>query len=132
MTDTRLSPAPVGGAGGPRSGYDVEQIRKDFPILARRVHDDRLLVYLDSAASSQKPTRVLDAERDYYELHNANVHRGIHVLAEEATALYETARDKVAAFIGAPRRDEVVFTKNSSEALNLVAYAMSNAAASGP
>ncbi|SBW22394.1 putative cysteine desulfurase [Candidatus Protofrankia californiensis] len=132
MTDTRLSPAPVGGAGGPRSGYDVEQIRKDFPILARRVHDDRPLVYLDSAASSQKPTRVLDAERDYYELHNANVHRGIHVLAEEATALYETARDKVAAFIGAPRRDEVVFTKNSSEALNLVAYAMSNAAASGP
>ncbi|AEH09168.1 MULTISPECIES: cysteine desulfurase [Protofrankia] len=139
MTDTETDPRTGGrpspllaGVGGPRSGYDVERVRKDFPILARRVHDDRPLVYLDSAASSQKPTRVLDAERDYYELHNANVHRGIHTLAEEATALYENARDKLAAFIGAPRRDEIVFAKNSSEALNLVAYAMSNAATSGP
>ncbi len=135
MTSTRPSPGRQSvrpATGGPGGGYDVEQVRKDFPILARRVHDDRPLVYLDSAASSQKPVSVLDAERDYYELHNANVHRGIHVLAEEATALYEAARDKVAAFIGAPRRDEVVFTKNSSEALNLVAYAMSNAATSGP
>nr|WP_322759284.1 cysteine desulfurase [Frankia sp. Cr2] len=137
MTDVRDAPVPAhvlrtGGTGEPRLAYDVERIRKDFPILARRVHDNRPLVYLDSAASSQKPTRVLDAERDYYEQHNANVHRGIHVLAEEATALYESARDRVAAFIGAPRRDEVVFTKNSSEALNLVAYAMSNAASAGP
>ena len=101
--------------------YDVEAVRKDFPALARLVHDDRPLVYLDSAATSQKPRQVLDAMTDYYELHNANVHRGIHVLAEEATALYESARDKVAAFVGAPSRREVVFTKNSSEALNLVA-----------
>ncbi len=103
------------------SPLDVEQVRKDFPILERRVHGDRPLVYLDSAATSQKPRVVLEALDDYYALHNANVHRGIHVLAEEATALYEGARDKVAAFVGAPSRDEVVFTKNSTEALNLVA-----------
>ncbi|HEX5497335.1 MAG TPA: cysteine desulfurase, partial [Mycobacteriales bacterium] len=90
------------------------------------------LVYLDSAATSQKPRQVLDAEREYYERHNANVHRGIHTLAEEATAMYEAARDTVAAFIGAGHREEVVFTRNSTEALNLVAYAMSNAATSGP
>jgi len=113
------------------SNFDVELVRKDFPILERLVHGDKPLVYLDSAATAQKPRAVLDAEREYYELHNANVHRGIHVLAEEATALYEAARDKVAAFIGAPDRHEVVFTKNSSEALNLVAYAFSNAAAHG-
>jgi cysteine desulfurase / selenocysteine lyase len=124
-----VTETPVRGAGP--AGYDVERVRKDFPILDRTVHDDRPLVYLDSAATSQKPLAVLDAERAYYERHNANVHRGIHVLAEEATALYEDSRDKVAAFIGAPDRDEVVFTKNSSEALNLVAYAMSNALAAG-
>jgi cysteine desulfurase / selenocysteine lyase len=100
---------------------DVEQVRKDFPILERRLPGDRPLVYLDSAATSQKPRAVLDALDDYYALHNANVHRGIHRLAEEATALYEGARDKVAAFVGAPGRDEIVFTKNSTEALNLVA-----------
>ncbi|KWW99926.1 cysteine desulfurase [Carbonactinospora thermoautotrophica] len=99
---------------------DVEKIRKDFPILDRLVHGDKPLVYLDNAATSQKPRQVLDALSAYYERHNANVHRGIHVLAEEATALYEGARDKVAAFIKAPSRDEVIFTKNSSEALNLV------------
>ncbi len=99
---------------------DVEKIRKDFPILERLVHDDKPLVYLDNAATSQKPRQVLDALSAYYERHNANVHRGIHVLAEEATAMYEGARDKVAAFIKAPSRDEVIFTRNSSEALNLV------------
>jgi len=117
---------------GAQNGFDVELVRKDFPILDRIVHGDKPLVYLDNAATSQKPRAVLDAEREYYERHNANVHRGIHVLAEEATALYEDARTKVAAFIGAPDRHEVVFTKNSSEALNLVAYAFSNAAAHGP
>ncbi|MGB9377523.1 MAG: cysteine desulfurase [Mycobacteriales bacterium] len=101
--------------------FDVERVRKDFPILDRLVHGDRPLVYLDSAATSQKPQQVIDAVSDYYERHNANVHRGIHVLAEEATALYEGARDKVAAFVKAPSRDEIVFTKNSTEALNLVA-----------
>ena len=85
------------------------------------VHDGKKLVYLDNAATSQKPRQVLDALNEYYEQHNANVHRGVHVLAEEATALYEGARDKVAAFINAPSRDEVIFTKNASESLNLVA-----------
>jgi cysteine desulfurase/selenocysteine lyase len=100
---------------------DVEKIRKDFPALDRLVHGDKQLVYLDNAATSQKPRQVLDSLASYYEQHNANVHRGIHVLAEEATALYEGARDKVATFVNAPSRDEIIFTKNSSEALNLVA-----------
>ena len=80
-------------------------MRADFPILTRRIHDGGgvPLVYLDSAATSQKPLAVLDAEREYNERHNANVHRGIHTLAEEATALYEGAREKVAAFLGATR-----------------------------
>jgi len=99
---------------------DTDKIREDFPILHRTVHGDKKLVYLDNAATSQSPKQVIDAIVEYYSLHNANVHRGIHVLAEEATALYEGGRDKVAAFINAPR-EEVVFTKNSSEALNLVA-----------
>ncbi|OLE21973.1 MAG: cysteine desulfurase [Catenulispora sp. 13_1_20CM_3_70_7] len=99
---------------------DTDRIREDFPILHRTVHGDKKLVYLDNAATSQSPKQVIDAIVEYYSMHNANVHRGIHVLAEEATALYEGGRDKVAAFINAPR-EEVVFTKNSSEALNLVA-----------
>ncbi|OLF19481.1 cysteine desulfurase [Actinophytocola xanthii] len=106
---------------------DVETIRKDFPILSRTVHGDRPLVYLDNAATSQKPRQVLDAIVRYYETSNANVHRGVHSLAEEATALYEGARDKVAAFVNAPSRDEVVFTKNSSEAMNLVARVLGEA-----
>jgi len=109
------------------SGYDVERVRKDFPILDRMVHGEQPLVYLDNAATSQKPRQVLDALTDYYERHNANVHRGIHTLAEEATALYEGARDTVAAFVGAPSRDEVIFAKNSTEALNLVANVLAHA-----
>ena len=111
----------------PRSGLvvpaalDTDAIRKDFPVLQRVLHDGKPLVYLDNAATSQKPRQVLDAMNAYYEQHNANVHRGVHTLAEEATALYEGARDKVAEFINAPSRDEVVFTKNASESLNLVA-----------
>ncbi len=103
------------------SPLDVEKVRKDFPALERLVHGDQPLVYLDNAATSQKPRQVLDALEDYYARHNANVHRGIHTLAEEATALYEGARDKVAAFVNAADRAEVVFTKNSTEALNLAA-----------
>jgi cysteine desulfurase/selenocysteine lyase len=103
---------------------DVGRIRKDFPILDREVRPGVPLVYLDNAATSQKPTQVLDAMRDYYERHNANVHRGIHTLAEEATALYEGARDKVASFINAASSSEVVFTKNSTEALNLLAHVL--------
>ena len=111
---------------------DVARLRMDFPILSRRVHDDRALVYLDNAATSQKPTAVLEAMRDYYELHNAAAHRGVHVLAEEATDIYEGARDKVAAFLHAPDRREIVFTKNATESINLVAYALGNAGRLGP
>jgi cysteine desulfurase/selenocysteine lyase len=107
---------------------DVERIRKDFPILDRVVHGEQPLVYLDNAATSHKPTQVLDAVHDYYTAHNANVHRGIHVLAEEATALYEGARDKVATFINAADRSEVVFTKNATESINLAANVIAWAA----
>ena len=103
------------------NGFSVEAVRKDFPILDRLVHGDRRLVYLDSANTSQKPRAVLDALAEHYELHNANIHRAQHVLAEEATAAYEGARDKIRDFVGAPAREEIVFTKNASEALNLVA-----------
>jgi cysteine desulfurase/selenocysteine lyase len=105
---------------------ELAAIRGDFPILARTVRDGRPLVYLDSGATSHKPRAVLDAERAFYEQHNAAVHRGAHQLAEEATDDFEAARSTVASFIGAPA-DEVVFTKNATEALNLVAYAFSNA-----
>jgi cysteine desulfurase/selenocysteine lyase len=106
--------------------FDVETIRKDFPILAREVHGVPL-VYLDSANTSQKPQVVLDTLTDFYARHNANVARAVHTLGSEATTAFETARDKVAAFINAPNRDEVVFTKNISESLNLLAYTISNA-----
>ncbi|HET9027531.1 MAG TPA: cysteine desulfurase [Trueperaceae bacterium] len=99
---------------------DVAAIRRDFPILARVVNG-KPLAYLDSAASSQRPRQVLDAMRDYYENHHANVHRGAHTLATEATAAYEGAREKVARFIGAPDPRSLVFTRNATEAINLVA-----------
>ncbi len=110
---------------------DVARIKADFPILARTVRDGRRLVYLDSGATSQKPVRVLDAERGFYEKHNAAVHRGAHQLAEEATDAYEQARLTIATFIGA-EPDEVVFTKNATEGINLVAYSLSNASTAGP
>ncbi|HJR89153.1 MAG TPA: cysteine desulfurase [Aeromicrobium sp.] len=103
------------------TGYDVERIRKDFPILERRLSGDLPLVYLDSANTSQKPQAVIDAIDEHYRWHNANVARAMHVLGSEATEGFELGRTKVAEFIGAPSRDEVVFTKNASEALNLVA-----------
>ncbi|WP_435111538.1 cysteine desulfurase [Nocardiopsis synnemataformans] len=106
---------------------DVAAIREDFPILSRTVRDGRPLVYLDSGATSQKPRQVLDAEREFYERHNAAVHRGAHQLAEEATDAYEAARETIARFIGADA-GEVVFTKNATEGVNLVAYALSNSA----
>ncbi|MDQ3999788.1 MAG: cysteine desulfurase [Actinomycetota bacterium] len=102
--------------------YDVEKVRKDFPILERRVGEKRL-VYLDNAATSQKPRRVLDALGEYYEVHNANIHRAVHRLAEEATAAYEEARVKVASFLGAPDVRSLVFTRGTTESTNLVAYA---------
>ena len=102
---------------------DVGAIRADFPVLARTVRNGNPLIYLDSGATSQKPVQVLDAERSFYERHNAAAHRGTHLLGEEATDVYEGARAKVAAFIGA-EVGEVVFTKNATEAINLVAYTM--------
>jgi len=114
----------------PFSDVELARIRADFPILSRTVRDGRPLVYLDSGATSQKPRAVLDAERDFYEKHNAAVHRGAHQLAEEATDAYESARATVARFIGASP-EQLVFTKNATEAINLVAYAFSNAAAPG-
>ena len=110
------------------AALDPQRIKKDFPILERTVRDGRPLVYLDSAATSQKPRAVLDAERAFYETSNAAAHRGAHQLAEEATEAYEGARAKVADFVGA-RAHEVVFTKNATEGLNLAAYAFSNASA---
>lgn len=96
-------------------------VRQDFPILHQSVHG-KPLVYLDNAATSQKPIAVLNALRDYYERDNSNVHRGAHTLSMRATDAYEGARDKVAAFINAASRDEIVYTRNASEAINLVAY----------
>ncbi|MFC9976435.1 cysteine desulfurase [Spirillospora sp. NPDC127200] len=108
-----------------------EEIKKDFPLLQRTVRGGRPLIYLDSGATSQKPRQVLDAEREFYERHNAAVHRGAHLLAEEATDAFEGARTAIATFVGAVP-GEIVFTKNATEAINLVAYAMSNAATAGP
>jgi cysteine desulfurase/selenocysteine lyase len=101
---------------------DVTRIRQDFPILDRRVNGHRL-VYLDNGATTQKPRQVIDALVRFYTLHNANIHRGIHTLAEEATALYEDVRAKAAAFINAPSAAEIVFTRNTTESINLVASA---------
>ncbi len=106
--------------------FDALAIRKDFPIFQRTIRDGKRLVYLDSGATSQKPESVISAESDFYRLHNAAVHRGAHQLAEEATDIYEGARQIVADFIGA-QVDQVVFTKSATESLNLVAYAMGNA-----
>ncbi|MFF3557399.1 SufS family cysteine desulfurase [Streptomyces tsukubensis] len=125
-------PEPVGtGRGGASTDttlgtIDTGAVRADFPVLGRTVGAGRPLVYLDSAATSQKPQAVLDAELDYYRLHNANVHRSYHQLAREATGLLEAGRARIAAFIGAAP-DEIVTTKNASEALNLVAYGLMNA-----
>ncbi|HUS22432.1 MAG TPA: cysteine desulfurase [Aeromicrobium sp.] len=109
------------------TGYDVERIRKDFPILERRVSGDLPLVYLDSANTSQKPQAVIDSIDEHYRWHNANVARAMHVLGSEATEGFELGRTKVAEFIGAPSRDEVIFTKNASEAINLVARVLGDA-----
>jgi len=106
--------------------FDARTIAKDFPILDRTIRDGKRLVYLDSGATSQKPNVVIDAESDFYRLHNAAVHRGAHQLAEEATDAYEGARAIVANFLNADI-DEIVFTKSATESLNLIAYAMGNA-----
>ena len=101
---------------------DPHAIRKDFPILERQVHG-KPLVYLDSTATSQKPRQVIEAITGFYEDHNANVHRGIYALAEEATEAYESARAKIASFLGAPDPSTIVFTRGTTESINLVAHA---------
>ncbi|GAA2862528.1 cysteine desulfurase [Streptosporangium fragile] len=114
------------------TGFDVERIRKDFPVLSRELPGGRSLIYLDSGNSAQKPTQVVEVMRDHLAMHYSNVGRAMHVLGAESTEAYETAREKVAAFIGAPAASEVVFTKNASEALNLVAYSFGNRACDDP
>ncbi|NMI00363.1 SufS family cysteine desulfurase [Pseudonocardia acidicola] len=107
------------------TGLDLAKLRADFPILSRTVRGGRPLVYLDSGATAQRPRQVLDAERSFLEQHNAAVHRGAHQLAEEATDAYESARARIAAFVGADP-GEMVFVKNATEGINLIAYAMGN------
>lgn len=111
--------------------FDVARVRADFPILGREINGHPL-VYLDSANTSQKPRQVIDAMRDHQERHNGNVSRSVHTLGTESTTAYEEARAKVAAFIGAPSPDEVIFTKNSTEAINLVAWTAGDFLALGP
>jgi len=103
--------------------YSLEDIRKDFPVLNRRVRDDKKLVYLDNAATTQKPNQVIDAISDYYKNHNSNIHRAVHALAEESTEAFEQTRDKVAEFLNIQVPQEVIFTKGTTEAINLVANA---------
>ncbi len=102
------------------ASLDIEKVRADFPILARTV-GDHPLVYLDSAATSQRPNQVIDAEADFYRNHNANAHRGLYMLGEEATELFEGARAKLAAFVGAPSAENIVFTRGTTESVNLIA-----------
>jgi cysteine desulfurase/selenocysteine lyase len=104
-----------------KTTLDVEQIKLDFPILKREIHPGVPLVYLDSTATTQKPKQVIRAMNKYYETSNANVHRGVHTLAEEATGAYEAARQRVAGFIHAPSTREIIFTRNTTESINLVA-----------
>ena len=100
-----------------------ENIRKDFPILKRTVRDNKPLVYLDNASTTQKPNQVIDAITDYYQNHNANIHRAVYALAEESTEAYENARDKIANFVNVKNRQELIFVRGTTEAINLVAYA---------
>jgi cysteine desulfurase / selenocysteine lyase len=105
-----------------KGALNVHRIRKDFPILGRKIRD-KPLVYFDNAATTQKPLSVIDAIRDYYMNYNSNIHRAVHQMAEEATHAYETTRQKVARFINSRSTDEIIFTRNATEAINLVSYA---------
>ena len=100
---------------------NINEIRKDFPILQRETAKGVPLVYLDSTATSQKPLAVIEAMDSYYRRSNANIHRGVHTLAEEATAMYEVAREKIARFINAPSARQIIYTRNTTESINLVA-----------
>lgn len=105
----------------------VNEIRKDFPILDRETANGKRIIYLDSTATSQKPVQVIEAMNDYYRRSNANIHRGVHTLAEEATAMYEGAREKIAKFINAASSREIIYTRNTTESINLVAYSWARA-----
>src|SRR5262245_18815818 len=107
--------------------FNVQEIRKDFPILQRKTHDSVPLIYLDSIATSQKPQVVIDAMNNFYRRSNANIHRGVHTLAEESTAMYEEAREKIAKFINAPSARQIIYTRNATESINLVAYTWARA-----
>ena len=104
------------------SSYSLENVRKDFPVLSRKVRDEKDLVYLDNAATTQKPIHVIDAISDYYKNHNANIHRAVHALAEESTEAFEATRDKIAKFLNIKDRQEIVFVRGTTEAINLVSY----------
>jgi cysteine desulfurase/selenocysteine lyase len=106
---------------------DAIQIRKDFPVFERETQPGTPLVYLDSTATSQKPLAVIEAMNDFYRRSNANIHRGVHTLAEEATRLYEEARVKIARFINAPSAHQIIYTRNTTESINLVAYTWARA-----
>src|SRR5258708_2294758 len=101
--------------------FDPHNLQHDFPILQRLVHGDKRLVYLDNAATSQKPNQVIDAIADYYRQHNANVHRGVHQLGDESTTMFHQARHTIATFFGATS-EELVIVRNTTEALNQIAY----------
>lgn len=105
------------------ASLSIENIRKDFPILDIRVRDNKPLVYLDNASTTQKPKQVIDTITNYYNNYNANIHRSVYSIAEEATEAYEKTRDKVAKFINAPKREEIIFVRGTTEGINLVAYA---------
>jgi cysteine desulfurase/selenocysteine lyase len=102
--------------------FDVKQVRRDFPILQREIRPGVKLVYLDSTATAQKPEAVIQAMENYYRQTNANIHRGVHALAEEATLIYEQSREKIAGFINAPSSRQIIYTRNTTESINLVAY----------
>ena len=116
MNNTALADKPAGFD----TSFDVEAVRRHFPVLARRVHG-KPLAYLDNGASAQRPTAVIQAVDDYERHHHANIHRGVHTLSQEATALYEAARDSLVRFINARSRTEIIFVRGTTEAINLVA-----------
>src|SRR6266542_263106 len=106
---------------------DTASIRQQFPIFQREIKPGTPLVYLDSTATSQKPLAVIEAMNQFYRRSNANIHRGVHTLAEEATAMYEQARVKIAKFINAPSAHQIIYTRNTTESINLVAYSWGRA-----
>jgi cysteine desulfurase/selenocysteine lyase len=106
---------------------NVSKIREDFPILKRKINRNKTLVYLDNAATTQKPMSVINAIRDYYMNYNSNIHRAVHQMAEEATIAYERTREKIAKFINANSTDEIIFTRNATEAINLISYSWGRA-----